>query len=684
MPSATLPAEPPIAATPATAPTPSAHRRDRSASATTCPTEVVPNAAIAERIGVDDALDRQAHGHPLAPPRRRRRAARPTSPSSPARPRARRTRASTPPTLDLVLVATMTADEITPNAAPLRRPRARRRSAPARSTSAPPAPASSPALAQAAALIETGRAERVLVIGAEALTAPHRLRRQAAPPPLFGDGAGAVVLGADGRRRRSARSCSAPTAALADTIIATPRGPRSSAWTATRRSRSPSSALAESTRRRGRARRPRRSTTSTCSSTTRPTGASSSAVGERLEPRRRRRSPTTSAQLGNTSAASIPLDARRCCARTAACAPATSVLRRRDRRRLHVGRRRDGVGRPRMSRAPRTPPRSSPAPRKGIGAAIAQGARRRRLARRASTTAPTRPAPSATVEAIEEAGGTAVASTATSPTAPPTTLFEHAEERARPRARARQQRRRARATASPSSSTTSDWDTRDRHQPDRRLPADARRAAPDDQGALRPHRQHRLGRRPARQRRPGQLRRRQGRPDRHDQDRRRRGRAARRDRQRGRPRLHRDRHDRGPARRTCRQGDPGPPRPARRRRSPPPCASSPPTTPATSPAPPCSSTAACPPDHRRTRGEPTMATAVTPEAVEKTVFDALAAVRRREPTTSRARPPSRTSTSTRSTSPSSSQIIEDEYGVAAQGRRRRQDQDRRRRRSTWW
>ena len=39
------------------------------------PTEVVPNGQIADRIGVDDALDRQAHRHPLAPPRRGRTSA---------------------------------------------------------------------------------------------------------------------------------------------------------------------------------------------------------------------------------------------------------------------------------------------------------------------------------------------------------------------------------------------------------------------------------------------------------------------------------------------------------------------------------------------------------------------------------------------------------------------------------
>ncbi len=48
--------------------------------------------------------------------------------------------------LDLVLVATVTADEVTPDAARRSSPPRSARTAPARSTSAPPAPASSPAL----------------------------------------------------------------------------------------------------------------------------------------------------------------------------------------------------------------------------------------------------------------------------------------------------------------------------------------------------------------------------------------------------------------------------------------------------------------------------------------------------------------------------------------------------------
>ena len=56
-----------------------------------------------------------------------------------------------------------------------------------------------------------------------------------------------------------------------------------------------------------------------------------------------------------------------------------------------------------------------------------------------------------------------------------------------------------------------------------------------------------VGRRPRRQRRPGQLRGEQGRPDRLHEVGGARGRVARHHRERDRPRLHRDRHDRGDA-----------------------------------------------------------------------------------------------------------------------------------------
>ena len=67
------------------------------------------------------------------------------------------------------------------------------------------------------------------------------------------------------------------------------------------------------------------------------------AVGERLELDPAKVADYI-AQLGNTSAASIPLDARRC-PRGRPPAPGPQGAARRDRRGLHVGRRRDGVER---------------------------------------------------------------------------------------------------------------------------------------------------------------------------------------------------------------------------------------------------------------------------------------------------------------------------------------------------
>jgi 3-oxoacyl-[acyl-carrier-protein] synthase III len=98
--------------------------------------------------------------------------------------------------LDLVLVATVTADEITPSAAPLV----------AHAIGAVGAGAADvgaactgflTALSLAAAQIESGRAQHVLVVGADILsriTDPE----DRATAMLFADGAGAVVLGASG------------------------------------------------------------------------------------------------------------------------------------------------------------------------------------------------------------------------------------------------------------------------------------------------------------------------------------------------------------------------------------------------------------------------------------------------------------------------------------------------------
>jgi 3-oxoacyl-[acyl-carrier-protein] synthase-3 len=104
-------------------------------------------------------------------------------------------RASLEPTeLDLLLVATVSADELTPNAAPLVAAALGAGRAGAVDVGAACTGFLS-ALALGAACIESGRAQRVLVVGADALsrfTDPQD-RRTAM---LFGDGAGAVVLGA--------------------------------------------------------------------------------------------------------------------------------------------------------------------------------------------------------------------------------------------------------------------------------------------------------------------------------------------------------------------------------------------------------------------------------------------------------------------------------------------------------
>jgi 3-oxoacyl-[acyl-carrier-protein] synthase-3 len=99
--------------------------------------------------------------------------------------------------VDLVLVATMAADDLTPNAAPLVAHALGAERAGALDIGAA-CSGFLAALRMAAGQIETGRADRVLVIGAEALT---RITDFDDPKTahLFGDGAGAVVLGANGQ-----------------------------------------------------------------------------------------------------------------------------------------------------------------------------------------------------------------------------------------------------------------------------------------------------------------------------------------------------------------------------------------------------------------------------------------------------------------------------------------------------
>jgi 3-oxoacyl-[acyl-carrier-protein] synthase-3 len=158
------------------------------------PPEVVPNGPIAERIGVDDAWIVKRTGI-----KSRRRALpdeRLTDYATFAGRRALNDAGVDPRDVDLVLVATMTPDEITPNAAPVVAHALGAESAGAIDVGAA-CTGWLAALRLAAGQVETGRADRVLVIGAELLT---RITNFDDPKTaaLFGDGAGAVLVGCEG------------------------------------------------------------------------------------------------------------------------------------------------------------------------------------------------------------------------------------------------------------------------------------------------------------------------------------------------------------------------------------------------------------------------------------------------------------------------------------------------------
>jgi 3-oxoacyl-[acyl-carrier-protein] synthase III len=157
------------------------------------PDRVVPNGPIAERIGVDSEWIVRRTGI-----RERRYAAPEDRTSELAAAAARRALQDAglkPTDVDLVLVATMTPDELTPNTAPLVA------EALGIGVGAYDIGAACTgwlaALSAAAGQIETGRSDAALVIGAEILsrvTDPSDKRTAA----IFGDGAGAVVLSAEG------------------------------------------------------------------------------------------------------------------------------------------------------------------------------------------------------------------------------------------------------------------------------------------------------------------------------------------------------------------------------------------------------------------------------------------------------------------------------------------------------
>ena len=158
------------------------------------PEEIVPNEPIAQRIGVDDEWIVRRTGI-----RSRRRAARDERLIDLAANAAGQALADAdtdPEEIDLLLVASLSQDQLTPNAAPVVAHELGATRAGALDLGAACSGWLS-GLSLAAAQVEIGRAGRVLLIGAEILTrlTDYEDRKTAA---LWGDGAGAVVIGADG------------------------------------------------------------------------------------------------------------------------------------------------------------------------------------------------------------------------------------------------------------------------------------------------------------------------------------------------------------------------------------------------------------------------------------------------------------------------------------------------------
>src|SRR5918996_2797082 len=158
------------------------------------PERVVPNAEVESRLGVDDGWIASRTGV-----RERRVAAAEetlTALASSAGARALERAAVDAGELDLVLVATVTPDDLMPNAAPLVAARLGASRAGAIDVGAACAGFVS-GLALASAQVEAGRASSVLVVGADLMSRVVDADDRSTAG-LFGDGAGAAVVGAAG------------------------------------------------------------------------------------------------------------------------------------------------------------------------------------------------------------------------------------------------------------------------------------------------------------------------------------------------------------------------------------------------------------------------------------------------------------------------------------------------------
>jgi 3-oxoacyl-[acyl-carrier-protein] synthase III len=164
---------------------------------TALPPDAVGSDDIARRIGVEPDWILRRTG--IASRRRLAPGARLTDLAIAAAREALADAAIDPANVDAVLVATATADEVMPAAAPLVATAIEAGNAMAWDVNLA-CTGFLAALEQGAALVESGRARSAVVVAAEALSrvTDHTDRKTAA---LFGDGAGAAVLTADGPLR---------------------------------------------------------------------------------------------------------------------------------------------------------------------------------------------------------------------------------------------------------------------------------------------------------------------------------------------------------------------------------------------------------------------------------------------------------------------------------------------------